>query len=184
MPGFIGKVPYRGARGAEGTRNAHHPPTRLPAVRKQKLCPDLILVPANFERYTSESNIVREVLAVRPVRARRTAAACGADADVGPGVGNVRYDCTDVRPKLQVRPERWNNPVDQSPTLIPTPMLSKRGRCRSHSAASLDEAYLDITDALARHPEHTAETMVQELRAEIFRCDHLRYMFSTGPRWD
>ena len=78
-----------------------------------------------------------------------------------------------------MRPKWLIKFVVQSPNLTPIPMLSKRGRCESNSAASLDEAYVDITDALARHPEHTAETMVQELRAEIFRYDQLRHLFST-----
>jgi len=52
----------------ESTLNAHHPFVVLPAFRTQKLCPDLILVRANFERYIGESNIVREVLAVCSIR--------------------------------------------------------------------------------------------------------------------
>ncbi|KAI9093798.1 polymerase-like protein, kappa [Phlyctochytrium arcticum] len=37
------------------------------------------------------------------------------------------------------------------------------------SPLSLDEAFLDINDYLAAHPEHTPETLVQELREEITR---------------
>ena len=40
---------------------------------------------------------------------------------------------------------------------------------QGRSAASLDEAYLDITEALERRPGVTADEMVMEMRAEIFR---------------
>ncbi|TPX71238.1 DNA-directed DNA polymerase [Spizellomyces sp. 'palustris'] len=71
-----------------------------------KLCPDLILVRSNFDKYTAVSKKIREVFAM--------------------------YD-----PQF--------------------------------SPMSLDEAYLDITDYLVAHPEHTPESVVSELRAEIFR---------------
>ncbi|KND00532.1 uncharacterized protein SPPG_04842 [Spizellomyces punctatus DAOM BR117] len=78
----------------------------MPGYIAKKLCPNLILVRSNFDKYTAVSKKIREVFAM--------------------------YD-----PQF--------------------------------SPMSLDEAYLDITDYLSAHPEHTPESVVSELRAEIFR---------------
>ncbi|KAJ3241950.1 hypothetical protein HDU78_001551 [Chytriomyces hyalinus] len=42
-----------------------------------------------------------------------------------------------------------------------------------YTPASLDEAYLDITDYLEAHPETTAETVVEQIRKEIFEATAL-----------
>ncbi|KAI9331874.1 hypothetical protein BDR26DRAFT_869838 [Obelidium mucronatum] len=42
-----------------------------------------------------------------------------------------------------------------------------------YTPASLDEAYLDITEYLQQHPELTPETLVEQMRKEIFEASRL-----------
>lgn len=49
------------------------------------------------------------------------------------------------------------------------------------SAASLDEAYLDITDYLMAHPDMTASTAVQLMRARILETTQLTASAGIAP---
>ncbi|KAI8808572.1 hypothetical protein BJ742DRAFT_273211 [Cladochytrium replicatum] len=76
----------------------------MPGFIALKLCPELILVKPNFDKYHTASEKVREVFA--------------------------EYD-------------------------------------PNYSPMSLDEAYLDLTPYLESHPDHTPDSLVQELRAKV-----------------
>ncbi|KAI8620322.1 hypothetical protein BC830DRAFT_1237384 [Chytriomyces sp. MP71] len=106
-----------GGTGAGGTLTTANYVARKWGVRSamatyiaRKLCPELIILPPRFDKYTHYSNLIRKVF------------------------------------------EKYH------PRFTP---------------ASLDEAYLDLTEYLEAHPETSADEVVQRIRTEIFETTGL-----------
>ena len=57
------------------------------------------------------------------------------------------------------------------PPPAPSSLPTIRTPWKTRSAASLDEAYLDVTEALRARPDCSADAIVEEMRAEIFRYE-------------